>query len=233
MEWRISIHRKIMDRWRYSDANTFSTFIHCLLKANIQDKTRQWNDIKRGSFISSIWNLSDEVWITRKQMLLVLERLEKGWEIVTKRDNKKTLFIVVKYNDYQWEELRKGQQKNIKSTSKEHQRDTTKEDKKERSKEINDFQEFKQKWNSVPEFWVAKKWLPKIVVDNPTLIDEYKKKRKIYTFEQIRLWLQNYCRYMEDVPKDDKWFYKHRFTAIEFLGRKLWLDKYINMEIPD
>lgn len=135
MDGRISIHRKIMERSWYSDTNTFATFIHCLLKANIQDKIRQWVEIKRGSFISSIGNLSDEVGITRKQMLLVLQRLEKWWELVTKRDNKKTLFIVVKYSDYQWEEMRKVQQRDNKGTSKEHQRDTTKEDKKIITKE--------------------------------------------------------------------------------------------------
>lgn len=100
-------------------------------------------------------------------------------------------------------------------------------------KNIDDYQEFKTKWNNIPVLWIAWKWLPKIMVDNPALINEYKKKRNIYDFEQIRLWLQNYCRYIQWLPKDDKWYYLHRFNAIEFLGRKGWLDKFINMTMPD
>ena len=127
MEWRISIHRKILEREWYSDLNTKSTFLHCLLKANIQDKKRMWIDIERWSYISSIWKEAIEIWITRKQLLLSLSKLEKSWEITTKRDNKKTTFIVVKYCEYQSVEWRKVHQRDIKGTSKVHQRDTTKE----------------------------------------------------------------------------------------------------------
>lgn len=226
MDWRISIHRKILDRERYDNINTKVLFIHLLLTVNIEDKQWRWKTIERGSRITSIWKLSEEIWLTVKQTRLALDRLINTWEIGKQTTNEYSKFSISKYDDYQSREWR---EKTNERQTEGKQRATTKEDKNIRTKEyIDDFQEFKERWNNVPNFWIAKKWLPKVIKDNQKLIDMYIKKRKEYTFEEVIDWLQKYVNYMDKVQKDDWWFYTHRFSMIEFLGREKWLDKYIN-----
>ena len=114
----ISINRKILEWEWYSDNNVKSLFIHCLLKANFKDKSWQGNTIKRGTFITSYGNLSNELNLTVKQIRTAFSKLIKTSEIITKGTNKNTLVTVVKYNDYQTQGQTKGNQRAIKGQSK-------------------------------------------------------------------------------------------------------------------
>ncbi len=97
----ITLHRKLLDWEWYSDINTKTIFIHCLLKANWEDKNWQGNEIKRGSFITSIKSLANETKLSNQNVRTALSKLERTNEILIKSTNKFTLVTVIKYNDYQ------------------------------------------------------------------------------------------------------------------------------------
>ena len=101
MSGYISLHRKLLDWEWYNDNNTKVLFIHCLLKANWEDKNWQGILIKRGSFITSIETLSNELNLTFQNIRTSLSKLEKTNEIVKISTNKNTLLTLVKYDEYQ------------------------------------------------------------------------------------------------------------------------------------
>jgi hypothetical protein len=97
----ITLHRSLLDWEWYSDINTKTLFIHCLLKANWEDKNWQGIDIKRGSFITSNQNLSAETKLTIQQIRTSIFKLTKTNEINIQTTNKYTLLTIVKYDFYQ------------------------------------------------------------------------------------------------------------------------------------
>jgi len=101
MSGYISLHRKLLDWEWYNDKNTKVLFIHCLLKANWEDKNWQGILIKRGSFITSIDSLSNELNLTNQNIRTSLSKLEKTNEIVKTSTNKNTLLTLAKYDEYQ------------------------------------------------------------------------------------------------------------------------------------
>ena len=100
----ITLHRKLLDWEWYSDINTKTLFIHCLLKANWEDKNWRGIDIKRGSFITSNQALSKETNLTIQQIRTSIFKLTKTHELNIQTTNKYTLLTVVKYEDYQTQE---------------------------------------------------------------------------------------------------------------------------------
>jgi uncharacterized phage protein (TIGR02220 family) len=106
MSGYISLHRKLLDWEWYNDNNTKLLFIHCLLKANWEDKNWQGILIKRGSFITSIETLSNELNLTFQNVRTSLSKLEKTNEILKISTNKNTLLTLVKYDEYQNSEVK-------------------------------------------------------------------------------------------------------------------------------
>ena len=97
----ITLHRSLLEWEWYNDVNVKTLFIHCLLKANWEDKNWQGNLIKRGSFVTSVSMLSQELKLTNQKVRTVLEKLKKTNEIFVKTTNKFTVITIVKYSDYQ------------------------------------------------------------------------------------------------------------------------------------
>lgn len=97
----IKIHRKLLDWEWYSDINCSVLFLHCLLLANFEDKKWRGSDVKRGSFISSLSNLSQSSGLTIQQVRTALSKLNSTSEITSKGHAEYTVFTVVKYNEYQ------------------------------------------------------------------------------------------------------------------------------------
>jgi len=81
--------------------------------------------IKRGSFITSGDKLSDQLNLSRKQIITSLKKLKQTGEIITKGHNKYTLVTIIKYDDYQKINKEEGQQRDNTGTTKAQQRDTT------------------------------------------------------------------------------------------------------------
>lgn len=107
----ITLHRKVLDWEWYSENNTKSLFIHCLLKANY--KTKKWRgiEIKRGEFITSIATLSNELHLSTKVIRNSLSKLIETGELGKQTTNKYTTLTVCKYDEYQKKKEDEGKQR--------------------------------------------------------------------------------------------------------------------------
>lgn len=146
VEGWLKLYRSIQNHWLWED-KPFSrgqAFIDLLLMANHKDNKILFNgeliEIKRGSRITSLRQLSDAWGWSTTKVKKFLELLEKENMITVKSDNKKTLVTIENYGVYQevgnTEETQEKQQSNtdvtqkkIKRNSKEIQKKTNKNDK--------------------------------------------------------------------------------------------------------
>lgn len=130
----IKLHRAIQEHWLWDDEpfTRGQAFIDLLLIVNHKDKKIMFNgeliEVKRGSKITSLRQLSDRwKWSTNK-VKKYLEQLQKDGMINYKSDNKKTLLTIENYGVYQGqgntEETQKKQERNTEETEKEHRSDT-------------------------------------------------------------------------------------------------------------
>ena len=102
----IKIHRRML-RWEwYKDTNTKVLFLHCLLKANWKDGRFQGIEVPRGSFVTSLSTLSEEL-SSKEQTFTVqnvrtsLKHLTLTGELTSKSYSKYRIITVNKYNEYQ------------------------------------------------------------------------------------------------------------------------------------
>lgn len=99
MEGWIKLHREILEWEWYDEPNVFRLYLHCLLKANHASKEWRGTVIERGSFITSLQNLSIETKLSVQQVRTCLKKLTK--ELTVKSTTQYTVIQVVKYNEYQ------------------------------------------------------------------------------------------------------------------------------------
>lgn len=128
----IKLHRAIQEHWLWDDEpfTRGQAFIDLLLMVNHKDKKIMFNgeliEVKKGSKITSLRQLSDRwKWSTNK-VKKYLEQLQKDGMINYKSDNKKTLLTIENYGVYQG-------QGNTEETQKEHRSDTEENQKKIKS----------------------------------------------------------------------------------------------------
>ena len=97
----VKIYRSITKWGWYQDANTARVFFHCILMANFED--REWRGIKipRGTFVTSLKNLSKELRISVDKVRTALEHLKMTHEITSKGTSRCTIITLNKYNAYQ------------------------------------------------------------------------------------------------------------------------------------
>jgi uncharacterized phage protein (TIGR02220 family) len=76
-------------------------FVHCLLKANYKNKKWRGIDIKRGSFITSLENLSTETGLSIQQTRTALDKLISTNEITNKSTSHYRIIAINNYNEYQ------------------------------------------------------------------------------------------------------------------------------------
>lgn len=91
-----------MTRWEwYTDINTKTLFLHCLLKANW--KAGKWHgySYKRGQFITSLRNLAKESGLTVQQTRTALKHLISTGELTSWSDSKIRLITVVSFDKFQ------------------------------------------------------------------------------------------------------------------------------------
>ena len=93
----ISLDRKILTLGWYTDVNTKTLFVHCLLKANYKDGVFKGKDIQRGSFVTSYQKLADETGLTVSQVRTALKHLELTCELTRTAHAK---FLVITVNNY-------------------------------------------------------------------------------------------------------------------------------------
>ena len=86
----IKMYRKFMKWEWYTDTNTKSLFIHCLLKANWKSGTWQGIHFDAGELITSLPSLSEETGLTVRQVRTSLNRLISTGELTSRTTDKVT-----------------------------------------------------------------------------------------------------------------------------------------------
>lgn len=155
VEGWLKLYRSIKGHWLWED-KPFSrgqAFIDLLLMVNHKDSKILFNgeliEVKRGSRITSLRQLSEGWGWSTKKTKKFLELLEKDNMITVKSDNKKTLVIIENYSLYQdsgntkeTEEKQEGNteenQEKHRGNSKENQKKTNKNDKEGYKNEKNE-----------------------------------------------------------------------------------------------
>ena len=86
----IKVYRKLLDWEWYTDVNTKTLFLHCLLRANW--KAGEWHGIHfdEGEFITSLPKISKETGLSIRQARTALSRLETTGELSSKTTGKVT-----------------------------------------------------------------------------------------------------------------------------------------------
>lgn len=97
----IKIDRKILKWEWWSDINTFRLFTYMIISAYWKDGNYKGKTIERGSFPSSISELSKKTNLSVMEIRTSLKHLQLTGEITSKATNKFTIFTVVNYNLYQ------------------------------------------------------------------------------------------------------------------------------------
>lgn len=100
----IKLHRQILHWEWYTDINTKTLFLHCLLMANHKSNTWRGMEIKTGTFASSLRKLSVETGLTVSQIRTSLSKLESTQEIAQETHTSFTIIKVLNYGVYQYTE---------------------------------------------------------------------------------------------------------------------------------
>lgn len=110
----IQLHRTLLEWGWYKDANTMRLFIHCLLKANWKDGNFKGNKIDRGSFVTSLASLSEDLELSVKQIRVSLNKLIRTSEVASKSTNKYRIITVKNYDKFQTNGKQEGSQRAVK-----------------------------------------------------------------------------------------------------------------------
>jgi len=142
MSGYVKLFRKLADWEWYSDSNTFRLFIHCLIKANYEEKKWRGQVIKPGSFVTSTMKLADELHLTRAQIRYSIHNLQNTQNLATKSTNKYTVITVLNWAEYQVYEIEQitnslANQSPAESPTNRQPIATTKEYKEIKNKELN------------------------------------------------------------------------------------------------
>lgn len=97
----VKISRGIMSWEWYGDINTTRLFIHCLLKANWQEKAWKGETIRRGQFVTSLSKLAEETGLTIRQTRTALSHLESTGEVTSEANAQCRIITVNNYEKYQ------------------------------------------------------------------------------------------------------------------------------------
>lgn len=105
----IKVYRKLLDWEWYTDVNTKTLFLHCLLRANW--KAGEWHGIHydEGEFITSLPSISRETGLSIRQARTALSRLKMTGELTSRLTDKTTgkkltkfrIITVNNWNSYQ------------------------------------------------------------------------------------------------------------------------------------
>lgn len=210
----VKLFRKF-EKWEwYLDIYTTKLFIHCLIKANWEDKKWKGILIKRGSFVTSLSNLARESGLSVRNVRTSLKRLESTQEVTRLSTAKYTIITVLNYDRYQSTDKVSDKQVTNKRQTSDKQVTTTKE-----YKEYKEYKEdeeyiyidhfdYKAKFN---EFWSE---YPKKIAKQKCL-DKFKKICTTdETFSAIMTGLRKYNEL------------QYQFTDTQFIPNPLtWLNQ--------
>ena len=85
----IKLFRKMLKWEWYTDTNTKVVFLHCLLKANFEEKEWRGMLIERGQFEATVSSIAGEINLTPGTMYGSLSKMEKDGLIEFRREEDK------------------------------------------------------------------------------------------------------------------------------------------------
>jgi len=213
----ITLHRKLLDWEWYSDINTKTLFIHCLLKANWEDKNWKGVDVKRGSFITSYDSLSKETKLTVQQIRTAIFKLTKTQEINIQTTNKYTLLTVVKYDDYQKKDFESTGNQQTNNTQPNKQTTTT-------NNIINKQDNISVDWARLLEQFNDITGKESKVVNNQVKAKIISRLKEGYTKQDLIDAIKN-C--FEDPYHKET---NHKYLTLEFISRADKMEKYATIK---
>lgn len=101
MNGYIKLFRKFIKWEWYGDANTKALFIHCLLRANHEDKKWKGLVIKKGSFITGRKQLAKELAMSESQVRTSLNHLKLTKELTISTTARYSIITVNNWDDFQ------------------------------------------------------------------------------------------------------------------------------------
>lgn len=216
----VKTYRSLTEWEWYTDSNTKSLFIHCLLKANHTDRNYQGMLVERGSFLTGRKKLAQELGLSEQQIRTSIKRLKSTNEITTTSTNEGTLITVVKWGDYQVSEDNANQQNNQPTNQQLTNDQPATNQQLTTNKNDNNVNNDK---NNIFTVWNEQK----IVVHKKTKKIETKIKSKLddYSEEEITRAIQNY----QFILLSDEYFFNYKWTLIDFLDRGL--EKFMDLEV--
>lgn len=150
----IKVYRKLLDWEWYTDINTKTLFIHCLLRANWKAGSWKGIEYEAGEFITSLPRISAETGLSIQQARTALEHLELTGEITSRITDKvtgkkyrdKRVITVNNWDNYQGDNRQSNSQINSQSNSKStDNQQTTAQSSNNRYKNIKNIKEEKNK----------------------------------------------------------------------------------------
>ena len=97
----VKLFSKFINWEWYKDKNTKCVFIHCLISANWKDGKFEGIVIPRGSFVTSLKSLSEDLGMTVQEVRTSLKHLISTNELTSKSTNKYRIITIVNYELYQ------------------------------------------------------------------------------------------------------------------------------------
>lgn len=104
MQGYIKLHRKMVNWEWYTDINTKTLFIHCLIMANHKPTKWRGYDVGIGEFITSLSKLSTQTGLSIQQVRTSLDKLKSTQDITQYQHSKFTMLKVLNYAMHQGKE---------------------------------------------------------------------------------------------------------------------------------
>ena len=142
----IKIHRKLLE-WEWADdPNMVALWIHLLLNANLTDKKYRGKTIPRGSFKTSLNELSAETGLSKQKLRTCLERLKSTQEITQQTTHEYSIITICKFDTYQLYNNTTNTPTNTRATHEQHTSNTPliEESKNERTTSIKEKEKEKE-----------------------------------------------------------------------------------------
>jgi DNA-binding transcriptional regulator YhcF (GntR family) len=196
----IKIDRKILKWEWWSDINTFRVFVFMLISAYWKDGQYKGIKIPRGSFPSSISELSKETNLTDNEVRTALKHLKSTGEITSKSTNKFTVFTIKNYDLYQT--INEQNNKQITNKSQAINKLLTNNILKEDDKIKNE----RNSNGDLEEFFESIWTLYPVKRGKGSVSKTRKKKLQDIGYEQIKRCIERYVSEMESLNRDKKYW---------------------------
>ena len=209
----VKLYRSIESWEWYTDSNTKSLFLHCLIRANHKPVKWRGTVIEIGEFITSFESLSVDTGMTVREIRTSLAHLERTGEITRKTTNRFTRITVVKWADFQGQDDDSDKQTTSERQTNDKQTTTNKKYKNDKNEKNKDNDEHttptKSSFGEFGKVKLTPEEHAKIVADGLTdyiaRVDAYKAstgKRYSSDYATIRNWARKdgQGKRVENVP---------------------------------